>query len=234
MQGDGRARDVERVVPHGRPQAAASAGLAPVDPAGAGSSLGEIRALNINGGITTPISRTGGSPRTTAGGSSIVRGARHRRLNAALGEPVWVEASVAPQVREISGFPEVIWVSVGYESGAVAGLQVSLWFTPTHSRESFSVHVLGTGGAAKLESTIDDGQLISWGSDPTHSLSSDTPTATRSRRDRLSSSLDWIVDGTDPVLAWREGWQTVQVMEAAYKSAAEGRRVNLLPLPRYP
>ena len=199
-------------------------------------SLGEIRALNINGWHYHPDIPDWWLTKDDGGGILHRAGVHDIDVcNAALGEPVWVEASVAPRVREISEFPEVIWVSVGYESGAVAGLQVSLWFTPTHSRESFSVQVLGTGGAAKLESTIDDGQLISWGSDP------DTLTFERyadgyeiAYETELSSFLDWIVDGTDPILAWREGWQTVQVMEAAYESAAEGRRVNLLPLPRYP
>jgi glucose-fructose oxidoreductase len=200
-----------------------------------GHHLGEIRALNVNGWHYHPdiphwwlTEEEGGGTLHRAGVHDI------DFCNAALGEPTWVEATVAPRVREVSEFPEVIWASVGYESGAVAGLQVSLWFTPTHARESFAVQVLGTGGAAKLESTLDEGQLISWGSDP------DTLTLERyddgyeiAYEAELSSFLRWIAHGAAPILTWREGWQAVRVMEAAYRAAAERRRIILPPLPPY-
>jgi predicted dehydrogenase len=136
-------------------------------------------------------------------------------------------------VRTTSEFPEVIWLTIGYATGAVAGLQVSLWFTPTHSRASFSLQALGTGGAAKLESTIDHGQTISWGNDPDAlNVEHFDDGYEIAYAAELGSFLDWVVDGTPPILGWREGWQTVRVMEAAYAAAATGRRVDLPPLRR--
>ena len=201
-----------------------------------GQRLGEVRAVNVNGWHYHPDIPDWWL--TVGDGGGILHRAGVHDIdfcNAMLGDPTWVDASVGRRVREASEFPEVIWLAIGYESGAVAGLQVSLWFTPTHSRESFSVQVLGTAGAALLESTLDEGQLVQWGSDPgalNRERYDDGYEVAYSRE--LSSFVAWISSGEQPILTWREGWQTVRIMEAAYQSAADHRRVILSALPTYP
>jgi len=46
----------------------------------------------------------------------------------------------------------------------------------------------------------------------------------------LTGFADWILDGKTPVLSWEEGLRCVEVMEAAYRSAADGGRPVGLPL----
>ena len=197
-----------------------------------GDHLGDIRAVNINGWHYHPDIPDWWL--TIGDGGGILHRAGVHDIdfcNAMLGEPVWVDASCAPRVHLTSEFPEVFWVAIGYESGAVAGIQVCLWFTPTHSQESFAVQVVGSGGAALLESTLDDGQRLSWGREPAaldRELYDDGYDVAYDRE--LSSFFSWIARGERPILTWREGWQTVRVMEAAYESASRHRRVMLSPL----
>jgi predicted dehydrogenase len=198
-----------------------------------GEHLGEVRAVNINGWHHHPDIPDWWLT-VDDGGGILHRAGVHDIdfCNAMLGDPTWVDASAGRQVRDASQFPDVMWLAIGYSSGAVAGLQVGLWFAPTHARESFSVQVLGTAGAAVLESSLDAGQLIRWGDDPTGlrlEQYSDGYDIAYGRE--LSSFFAWISSGEPPVLTWREGWQTVRVMQAAYESAVDHRRVTLSPLP---
>jgi len=195
--------------------------------------IGDVRAVNINGWHHHPDIPTWWL-RTEEGGGLLHRAGVHDIdiCNALLGNPVWVCAAAAPPVRPDAVFAETLWATVGYESGAIAGLQVSLWFSPVHFRDSFSVQVIGTHGSAILRNAMDGGQTLTWGSDA-------AALHTEVHADgyevayyaELSSFVGWVSRHEEPLLTWREGWQAVRVMEAAYDSARAGSRVPLDPLP---
>jgi predicted dehydrogenase len=197
-------------------------------------ALGQLTAVNINGWHHHPDIPAWWL-RAEYGGGLLHRAGVHDvdYLTALLGEPEWVQAVAPPPVRSQLEFPETLSLHIGYRQGAIGGLQVSLWFVPTHFCESFHVQAIGTGGSALLTRSLDNQQTLAWGADAgqlhRESFEGDGREACALE---LRSFVDWVLDHRPPVLTWREGWRCVQVMEAAYASAAaEGRRVAVEALP---
>lgn len=154
-------------------------------------------------------------------------------LNALLGEGRWVQAVAPPNARGVDAkFDETIWLTIGYASGAVAGMQVSLWFNPTHFRDSFDVQVLGTKGSAMIKRHSEQPQELFVhvnGREPQRFAFHDE--ATEAYLSELGSFARWIRRDEPPVLTWREGLACVQVMQAAYESAKQsGKKIDLKPV----
>lgn len=145
-------------------------------------------------------------------------------LHALLGESVWVRAAAAPSARgDAAAFKETMWLTIGYRGGAVAGLQVSLWFQPVHFRDSFSVEILGTKGSAILRRHAEQPQELIvhklGGSVEYYAFDDD---GTEAYCTELSSFARWIRLDEAPVMTWREGLACVQVMRGAYESLERG------------
>lgn len=147
-------------------------------------------------------------------------------LHALLGRSTWVRAVASPNARgDEAKFSETIWANIGFAGGAVAGIQVSLWFGPTPFRDSFDVQVLGTRGSALIKRHSRQPQElfvhVRGGDDEVerHAFNDD---ATEAYTTELNSFARWITRDEQPVLGWSEGLACVQVMQAAYESARQG------------
>ena len=154
-------------------------------------------------------------------------------MNAVMGEPAWVSAVTGPKFHSGTEYPDTIWVSIGFQSGAIGGLQVSFLYAPKGFNDSFHVQLLGTDGAALLERCGAERRELCWGreGEPLN-RESFVCTADPAYVEELSSFARWVKEGAPPVLTWREGWRTVQMMQAAYRSAeAGGERIELEELP---
>ena len=199
-----------------------------------GGEIGRPVAININGWSNNPRI-TGWWLRWDQGGGLLHGAGVHDidYMHAVMGESAWVSAVASPPARPEADFPETMWVTIGFQSGAVGGLQSSLNFSPTAYADSFHVQIIGTGGSALLRRARYQVDLC-WGSAggelSRESLHDDAREAFRTE---LTSFADWVRRGTKPVLSWREGWRCVQVMEAAYRSAENGgSRITLEDLPQ--
>lgn len=194
-------------------------------------ALGTVVAANINGWHShDDIPSWWLDPKT--GGGLLHRAGCHDIdfLHALLGKSQWVQAIASEDARgDAAQFSETMWLTIGYANSAVAGLQVSLWFGPTHFRDSFDVQVLGTQGSALLNRHVEqpqellihvrgrDVERLTFADDGTDALLVE-----------LRSFARWIANDELPVLTWREGLACVQVMQAAYESArAGGARIEL-------
>ena len=150
-------------------------------------------------------------------------------LHALLGPSQWVSAVHSPPARLEAKYPETMWLTVGFASGAVAGLQVSLWFEPVMFRDSFDVQVLGANGSALLKRHAQQPQelFVAVRGRPLQNRKFEDD-ATEAYLLELQSFSHWIKEDREPVLTWREGLACVQVMEAAYRSAEQsGTRLYL-------
>jgi predicted dehydrogenase len=158
-------------------------------------------------------------------------------LHALLGESLWVRATASPNARgAAASFSETMWLNIGYRDGAVAGLQVSLWFDPVHFRDSFAVQVLGTKGSAILRRHAQQPQelIVHSRGEPAERFAFDDD-GTEAYRIELASFARWIQADEPPVLTWREGLACVQVMRAAYLSSERGgERIDLARLEAWP
>jgi len=126
-------------------------------------------------------------------------------------------------------------VQIGYEAGGLSGLNVCLGFGPTPFNDTFCVDLLCSAGSARLTRHGEEPHKLSWGAGK-DSIQTDTfdPSADSAYRMELHSFVDWVQSGTRPVLSWREGWRTVQVIEAAYKSIEEeGLKIPIAPIPPF-
>ncbi len=226
-----RENDVRLMVGHKRRLRPAWKRLTDIGHSG---EIGRPVAININGWHThraLPKWWTtwgeGGGPLHATGVHDI------DYMNAVMGEPAWVSAVTGPKFHSGTEYPDTIWVRIGFQSGAIGGLQVSFLYPPKGFNDSFHVQLLGTDGAALLERCGADRRELCWGrEDETLYRESFVCTANPAYVEELSSFARWVKEGATPVLTWREGWRTVQMMQAAYRSAeAGGERIELEELP---
>jgi len=152
-------------------------------------------------------------------------------MRAVLGD---VEAVTALGVGDVTGeadYDECLAVSMRFRSGAIGSLQAGFRFGPLHFRESCAPWIQCTKGGIRVAMFTDHIDLY-WGPDRDHLECEhfDDSGHAAAYRAELSGFADWILDGTTPVLTWEEGLRCVEVMEAAYRSAADGGRPVSLPL----
>jgi predicted dehydrogenase len=154
----------------------------------------------------------------------------------------WMRAmcGAVTEVRAVAGqavdaryeFPETMHVSLGFQSGAVASLNVSLAYPLSKFREAVGAQIVCRNGGILLE-TFEDHLDLYWQhrSDPerSHERFTDLGFDAAYRRE-LGDFVRWVTEGTPPCLTWREGLRCVEVMEAAHLSADEGGRIVALPL----
>ena len=152
-------------------------------------------------------------------------------MRAVLGD---VEAVTALGVGDVTGeadYDECLTVSMRFRSGAIGSLQAGFRFGPLQFRESCAPWIQCTKGGIRLAMFTDHIDLT-WGADREHLEHErfDDIGFNEAYRMELTSFADWILDGKPPVLSWEEGLRCVEVMEAAYRSSADGGRPVGLPL----
>ena len=153
-------------------------------------------------------------------------------MRALCGDVVTVRALAAPRVDGRYDFPDTLHVSLAFASGAIASLNVSLVYPLLKFREAGGPHVVFEDGALRFVPALEHLDLF-W-------QHRDDRTVTHERfddlgfqhayRQEMGDFINWVVEGTDPCLTWREGLRCVEVMEAAHRSAEAGGTVISLPL----
>ena len=153
-------------------------------------------------------------------------------MRALCGDVVTVRALAAPQVDGRYDFPDTLHVSLTFASGAIASLNVSLVYSLLKFREAGGPHIVFENGAARFVPSMDYLDLF-WqhrsDSSVTHERFDDLGFQ-HAYRQEMGDFVNWVVDGTEPCLTWREGLRCVEVMEAAHRSAEAGGAVINLPL----
>lgn len=143
-------------------------------------------------------------------------------MRAILGDVDTVAALSIPKLTGEADFDECMAVHLRFRSGAIGSLQAGFRFAPFNFRESCAPRVQCRDGAIAVHMHTDRIDL-DWGRTPNdlrhesyHDLGHDAAFDAE-----LASFAAWVTDGATPVLTWEEGLHCVEVMEAAYASAAQ-------------
>jgi len=153
-------------------------------------------------------------------------------MRAMCGDVATVRALAAPQIDTGYEFPDTLHVSLGFQSGAIASLTVSLSSPPLKFREAGGPQVVCQQGGMRFIPHMKHIDLC-W-----QHLDDSEPNLERfddlgfdnAYRQEFGDFVRWVRDGTKPCLTWREGLRCVEVMEAAHRSADEGGSIVSLPL----
>ena len=148
------------------------------------------------------------------------------------GDVVNVRAMASPQVDPRYDFPDTLHVSLAFQSGAVATLNVSMVYPLLKFRESGGPMVISENGGMRFVPFMEHLDLY-WqhrdDAEPTFERFDDLG-FNHAYRQEFGDFIRWIIDDTEPCLTWREGLRCVEVMEAAHRSADENGTVISLPL----
>ena len=152
-------------------------------------------------------------------------------MRAVLGD---VDVVTAFGVKDVTGeadYDECLTLSMRFRSGAIGSLQAGFRFGPLHFRESCAPWIQCTKGGVRV-ATFGDHIDVFWGPDPDHLEHErfDDLGQEAAYRAELMGFAEWILEGKTPVLSWEEGLRCVEVMEAAYRSAAQDGAAVSLPL----
>lgn len=153
-------------------------------------------------------------------------------MRAMCGDVVTVRALAAPQVDSRYDFPDTLHVSLQFDSGAIATLNVSMVYPLLKFRESGGPMVICENGGMRFIPFMEHLDVYWQHRDDAkphfeqfYDLGFD-----HAYRQEFGDFIRWITDGTDPCLTWREGLRCVEVIEAAHRSADEGGSTISLPL----
>jgi predicted dehydrogenase len=147
-----------------------------------------------------------------------------------LGEVAAVFAVEGPKLHDNTDYADSLAVTLRFASGAVGSLQVSPYFPMFGYRRAFSYQIVGehggvwydpvrmtveyqVGDSPRTVTTFDD-----WGFDVAYAA-------------ELRSFARWALADEPPLLTGEDGLRCVEIMQAAYLSAASGREIRL-PLDR--
>lgn len=153
-------------------------------------------------------------------------------MSAMCGDVASVRALAGPQVDKRYDFPDTLHLSIGFQSGSLATLNVSLVYPPLKFREADGPMVVCQEGGMRFVPSLTHLDLY-WqhreDKEANFEQFDDLGFAHAYRRE-LRDFVRWITEGAEPCLTWREGLRCVEVMEAARRSAQEGGRIIELPL----
>jgi len=153
-------------------------------------------------------------------------------MRAMCGDVASVRAVAAPQIDRRYDFPDNLHVSLQFDSGAVASLNVSLSYPLLVFRESAGPLVVCQNGGMRFLPFLDHIELY-WQhqNDPEpHCKRFDDLGFDYAYRKEIGDFVRWITEKREPCLTWREGLRCVEVMEAAHRSAKENGTSIQLPL----
>ena len=153
-------------------------------------------------------------------------------MRAMCGDVVSVRGLAAPQVDSRYDFPDTLHVSLQFDSGAIATLNVSLVYPILKFREAGGPLVVCENGGMRFIPFIEHLDLHWQHRDDSqaHVERFDDLGFDHAFRQEIGDFVRWITDGTEPCLTWREGLRCVEVMEAAHRSAVTGGSTISLPL----
>ena len=148
------------------------------------------------------------------------------------GEVACVYAAIGPKLRpEISDQEDAISVAFTFRSGMVGSLQVSTFFPMATYQTAFGFDVVCERGGIAYDAQdltvtthIED--------EPPHTMQLKHNSADDAYDKEWSSFAGWVLRDETPVLTGEDGLRCVEILQAAYLSAATGARVDL-PLDRY-
>ena len=153
-------------------------------------------------------------------------------MRAMCGDVATVRAIAGPQIDRRYDYPDTLHVTLQFQSGAVASLNVSLVSPLLKFRESGGPIVICRDGGMRLVPFLDHIDLYWQHRDdagPRHERFDDLG-FDHAYRKELGDFVRWITDGTPPCLTWQEGLRCVEVIEAAHRSARQNGSVVRLPL----
>lgn len=158
-------------------------------------------------------------------------------MRAMCGDVAAVSAISAPQIDSRFDFADSIHVSLRYRSGAIGFLGVSLSYPLKKYREVYGAEVVCRDGGMRCVSSIQHAD-VSWrlrGENVEHherfEETGDVPIgAEEALRREMREFVRWIEEGTEPTLTWEQGLRTVEIIEAAHRSALESGQWQSLPL----
>jgi myo-inositol 2-dehydrogenase/D-chiro-inositol 1-dehydrogenase len=153
-------------------------------------------------------------------------------MRAMCGDVTSVRAVAGPRVDPRYEFSDTLHVTLEFDSGAVASLNVSFVYPLALFREAVGPTVICRNGGMKLYTSLDHIELTWQSSDsalPQTERFADLGFDVAYRKE-LTDFTRWITEGREPCLTWREGLRCVEVLEAAKRSVAEGGAVIQLPL----
>ncbi len=145
-----------------------------------------------------------------------------------------VTAVYGPKQEKIFDFSDVMSLTIRYRTGAIASMQSSLHYRLRKYRESAGTWVQLTHGAIELHSHLDHIDIVYQHVDevqPHRERFDDLGFETAYTKE-IGDFIRWVLHNDKPCLTWREGLRTVEVMEAAYRSADSGGVPIHLPLCR--
>jgi predicted dehydrogenase len=143
-----------------------------------------------------------------------------------------VSAMYGPQQDEQFDYPDLMSVTIRYRSGALATMQSSLNYRLRRFRESSGPWIQLTQGAIELHPAMGHIELAYQhvnDAEPHREHFDDLGFDVAYSRE-IGDFIRWVQNGDKPCLTWREGLRTVEVMEAAYRSADAGGTPISLPL----
>ena len=167
------------------------------------------------------------SERARSGGELHCAGAHDLDfLRFLMGDVQTVFAVEGPRISSGHDWPDSILVTLQFRSGAVGSLQVAFNYPMLSFHNSFATRVACEKGAA----WYDPEQIsVAWqkmGEERQEVRFSDYG-YNEAYRLELKNFVEWIQKDTEPILTAENGLRCVELMQAAYQSAAGGRVIQL-------
>ncbi len=153
-------------------------------------------------------------------------------FRALCGNAVRVSALCGPQHDKRYHYPDIVHATFQFESGALATITGGLSFPLHQFRESQGPWAECRHGGFKLVPCMDHIDLY-WqrlDEEEAHHERFDDLGFDHAFRLETGDFVRWVQEDRPPCLTWVEGLRCVELMEAAYRSAAAGGQVIDLPL----
>ena len=148
------------------------------------------------------------------------------------GDVATVYAVIGPKLRpEISDQEDAISVALTFRSGVLGSLQVSTFFPMATYQTAFGFDIVcERGGIAYSAQDLTITSQVE--NHPPHTAQLENNSAVVAYDKEWSSFAAWLLRDEPPVLTGEDGLRCVEILQAAYLSAATGARVDL-PLGRH-
>ena len=153
-------------------------------------------------------------------------------FRALCGNAVRVSALCGPQHDKRYHYPDIVHATFQFESGALATITGGLSFPLHQFRESQVPWAECRHGGFKLVPFMDHIDLY-WqrlDEEQLHHERFDDLGFDHAFRLEVGDFVRWVQEDRTPCLTWVEGLRCVELMEAAYRSAARGGEMTELPL----
>jgi predicted dehydrogenase len=158
-------------------------------------------------------------------------------MRAMCGDVERVSALPGARIDSRYDFADSMHVMLQFRSGAIGFLGVSLSYPLLRYRQVCGAEVVGHAGGMQLVTSFNCAD-IHWRSirdaeahhERFEEAGPNPVGAEEALRRELREFVQWVTDGTEPTLTWREGLRCVEVMEAAHRSAKQGGTWMNLPL----